>query len=268
MSDVLKNICLDKRVHIEGCRLTRPIEQLERDILDADPPKGFKNAILHTLQEGRYPLIAEIKKASPSKGLIREDFHPELLALDYLEGGATCLSVLTDKPYFQGEDAFLSQARQASGLPCLRKDFMLDDYQIFEARALGADCILLIMAALELTDARSLAGTAHALGMDVLVEVHNQAELEHALYVDADLIGINNRNLKTLQVDLATTETLAAMVPKGQLLVAESGIHNHADLRRMADAGAHAFLVGESLMRQEDLVKATRELLGLPVEEG
>lgn len=264
MSDVLQEICLDKRVHIEGQRLIRPIEQLERDILNADPPKGFKQALLRTAEEGRHALIAEIKKASPSKGLIREDFHPELLAMDYLEGGASCLSVLTDKPYFQGDDQFLVQARKASGLPCLRKDFMLDEYQIFEARALGADCILLIMAALELTTARSLAKSSHALGMDVLIEVHNQAELEDALYVDADMIGVNNRNLKTLEIDLATTEALAPQVPDECLLVAESGIYSNADIKRMASAGAQAFLVGESLMRQDDLVIATRELLGLP----
>lgn len=266
MSDVLQEICLDKRVHIESQRLVRPMEQLERLILDADPPKGFKNALIRTADQGRPALIAEIKKASPSKGLIREDFHPELLAMDYLEGGASCLSVLTDKPYFQGEDVFLTQARKASGLPCLRKDFMLDEYQVYEARALGADCILLIMAALELTTARSLAQTSHALGMDVLIEVHNQAELEQALYVDADLVGVNNRNLKTLEIDLAVSEQLAPLVPADRMLVAESGIYSNSDLQRMAAAGAQAFLVGESLMRQDDLVKATRELLGNSVE--
>lgn len=267
MSDVLQEICLDKRVHIEGRRLIRPMEQLEHDILQADPPKGFKQALVNTAEEGRYALIGEIKKASPSKGLIRADFHPELLALDYLEGGASCLSVLTDTPYFQGEDRFLTQARKASGLPCLRKDFMLDEYQVFEARALGADCILLIMAALELTTARSLARASHSLGMDVLIEVHNEAEMENALFIDADLIGINNRNLKTLEIDLATTEQLAPMVPDGSLMVAESGIYARSDIERMAACGAQAFLVGESLMRQDDLVKATRELLGLPLDQ-
>ena len=268
MSDILKEICLDKRVHIESQRVIKPINVLEREILDVDPPKGFKQALIHQIEAGHHALIAEIKKASPSKGLIREDFHPQLLAVDYLEGGAACLSVLTDKPYFQGDDSYLRLARQTSGLPCLRKDFILDEYQIYEARALGADCILLIMAALDLTTARSLAQVTHSLGMDVLVEVHNQAELENALYVEADLMGINNRNLKTLAIDLATTEQLAPMVPDNCLLVAESGIYSHADIERMANAGAQAYLVGESLMRQDDVVKATRELLGLPLDEG
>jgi len=260
--NVLTEICLDKRVHIERQRLLRPLEELERAVLEADPPRRFKQALIASAEQGRPALIAEIKKASPSKGLIRKDFHPRTLALDYLEGGASCLSVLTDKPYFQGDDGHLSEARDASGLPVLRKDFMLDPYQIFEARALGADCILLIMAALDSATANSLAQIAHSLGMDVLIEVHNEAELEQALIVPADLIGINNRNLKTLQVDLAVTEQLAPMVPGECLLVAESGIHSHADIQRMTKAGAEAFLVGESLMRQDDVVKATRQLLG------
>lgn len=261
--NILSEICLDKRVHIERQRLLRPFEDLERAVLEADPPRRFKEALIASAKQGRPALIAEIKKASPSKGLIRDDFHPRTLAMDYLEGGASCLSVLTDKPYFQGDDSYLNEARDASGLPVLRKDFMLDPYQIYEARTLGADCILLIMAALDSATANSLAQTAHSLGMDVLIEVHNEAELEEALIVPADLIGINNRNLKTLEVDLANTEQLAPLVPRNCLLVAESGIHTHDDLERMTNAGAEAFLVGESLMRQDDVAKATRELLGL-----
>jgi indole-3-glycerol phosphate synthase len=265
LSDVLARICADKRQHVAAMRERRPLAALQRQAAAATPPRGFKAALERTAAGGRLALIAEIKKASPSKGLIRSDFDPVTLARAYAEGGASCLSVLTDVPYFQGDDAYLQAARDAVGLPCLRKDFMLDPYQIVESRALGADCILLIMAALDDGTAGELCRLAHGLAMDVLVEVHDGEELDRALALDADLVGINNRNLKTLAVDIATTEALAPRVPGGRLLVAESGLYSHADLERMSRAGARAFLVGESLMREGDVAAATRRLLGLEV---
>jgi len=261
VSDTLERICADKRGHIARKAAERTLSELEAAAKAASAPRGFKAALERTHAEGRYALIAEIKKASPSKGLIRADFDPPDLARAYLAGGATCLSVLTDEPWFQGDDAYLIAARDAVPLPALRKDFMLEPRQIVESRALGADAILIIMAALDDVRAGEIAATARDWGMDALVEVHDRAELDRALRLDAPLIGVNNRNLKTLAVDLKTTEDLALHVPADRLLVAESGLHTPADLVRMSAVGARAFLIGESLMRQADVTVATRELL-------
>ena len=261
MSDTLTKITADTAKHVAKCKAARPLAVVEAEAKKADPPRGFAKALKATIASGRYGLIAEIKKASPSKGLIRPDFDPPSLARAYERGGATCLSVLTDEPYFQGRDEFLVQARAATKLPALRKDFMIDPYQIVEARALGADCVLLIMACLDDKLAAELAILSHRWGMDVLVEVHNSQELDRALKIDGDLIGVNNRNLKTLAVDLATTEQLAPKVPKDRVLVAESGLGSPADLARMAKVGASAFLIGESFMRKPDVEVAVREIL-------
>jgi indole-3-glycerol phosphate synthase len=241
-------------------KVAYPLSDLLAAARDAEPPRGFARRLAEATAE-RPALICEIKRASPSKGLIREDFDPPTLAAAYAAGGAACLSVLTDEPYFQGKDEYLAQARAAVDLPVLRKDFMLDPYQIVESRALGADCVLLIMAAIDDRTARELAQTADELGMDVLVEVHNAAELERALTLPATLIGINNRNLKTLAVDLETTLRLAPAVPPGRLVVAESGIETAEHIAALSKAGAKAFLIGESLMRQPDVLAATRALL-------
>jgi len=261
MSDTLATIVADKKRHVAACKAARPLAEVEAAAKAADSPRGFARALKSAIAAGRYGLIAEIKKASPSKGLIRPDFDPPALARAYASGGATCLSVLTDEPYFQGKDEFLVQARAAVPLPALRKDFTIDPYQVPEARALGADCILLIMACLDDGLAVELAHLAHRWGMDVLVEVHDQAELDRALRIDSDLIGVNNRNLKTLAVDLAITEQLAPKVPKDRVLVAESGLGTPADLLRMANAGASAFLIGESFMRKPDVEAAVRAIL-------
>jgi indole-3-glycerol phosphate synthase len=263
MPDVLAQICTDKRREVAARKARTPLADIERRAGEAAPPRGFARRLRAAQRAGRFALIAEIKRASPSKGLIRADFEPAALARAYRDGGAACLSVLTDTPYFQGADADLVAARGAVDLPVLRKDFMLDPYQIAESRALGADCVLLILAALDDGLARELEGAALALGMDVLLEVHDGAELDRALRLASPLIGINNRDLKSLAVDLATAESLAPKVPADRLVVAESGLYETGDLERMAACGARAFLVGESLMRQPDVALATRRLLGL-----
>jgi indole-3-glycerol phosphate synthase len=262
--DVLAEICAAKREHIARQKARRPVADLHALARAAPPVRGFSAALAAAMQQGRYGLIAEIKKASPSRGLIRTDFDPAGLARAYQAGGATCLSVLTDIPYFQGEDGHLTSARAACALPVLRKDFILDPYQVIESRAIGADCILLIVAALDDGTAREVLAAAHEFGLDVLVEVHSRAELDRALRFDARLIGVNNRNLKTLTVDLNTTVELSPLVPADRIVVAESGIYEPADLDRLATVGARAFLVGESLMRAGDVAAATRRLLRLP----
>lgn len=264
MSDILQKIVTVKHEEIAAAKARRPEAGLREVAESAEvraDVRDFAGALQARVARGRAAVIAEIKKASPSKGVLREDFHPKQIAASYAMHGATCLSVLTDQRFFQGAGAYLEMARSACPLPVLRKDFMVDPWQIVEARALGADCILLIMACLDDGLAAELARLAHQWGMDVLVEVHDAAELDRALRIDSDLIGVNNRNLKTLAVDLATTEQLAPHVPKDRVLVAESGLGSPADLQRMARAGASAFLIGESFMRKPDVEVAVRQLL-------
>ncbi len=261
-SDVLSRICADMRAAVAEAKAKTTLEALRSHIANRDDaPRGFGSALKEAVAKGRYGLIAEIKKASPSGGLIRADFDPPSLARAYQEGGATCLSVLTNEQHFQGSRLHLEAARAAVDLPVLRKDFILDPWQVYESRAMGADCILLILAALTDHEVRELEGLARALDMDVLAEVHNEREVERAMGLETPLIGINNRDLQTLVTDLAVTEQLAPSVPADRFLIAESGIRSHADLCRVAAAGAQCFLVGESLMRQPDVLVATRALL-------
>lgn len=238
-----------------------PLSSLENKAKVASPVRGFTKALGEKDTTRQTGLIAEIKKASPSKGLIRADFDPKSIAVSYEDGGATCLSVLTDEKYFQGNNDYLQQARDAVSLPVLRKDFMIDPYQIIESRALDADCILLIMACLSNTQAKELYDIAISYNMDVLIEVHNQEELERALLLEPKMVGINNRNLKTFDIDLKTSEELISLFPDSILPVCESGIHVPEDISRMNKHGFHCFLVGESLMRQDNVTKATRTLL-------
>ncbi len=256
----LDEICATKRDEVAERKAQRSLADLDRLAAAQPPPRGFRDALTRKLATG-YALIAEIKKASPSKGLIREDFRPADHARDYASGGAACLSVLTDAPYFQGHEDYLIAARAACSLPVLRKDFMVDPWQVVEARSMGADAILIIVAALDDVQMAEIEQAAMAYGMDVLVEVHDEAEMERAHALQSRLIGVNNRNLKTFTTDLATTERLIPLAPPGALLVGESGINGHADCQRLERSGVRCFLVGESLMRQDDVVAATQALL-------
>jgi indole-3-glycerol phosphate synthase len=262
MSDVLQRILAYKRDEVIARRAAQPLSAVEDRARAANPPRGFADALRSKARSGQFALIAEIKKASPSRGLIRRDFDAPMLAQAYEKGGAACLSVLTDGPSFLGHDDHLVAARAAVGLPALRKDFVIDPYQIAEARALGADAVLVIMSAVDDACAAELVDAARQWRMDVLVECHDAQEVDRALRLPAPLIGINNRNLRTFETRLETTEQLAPLVPRDRRLVAESGIGVTADLARLAAAGAGAFLVGESLMRQADVAQATRVLLG------
>jgi indole-3-glycerol phosphate synthase len=264
---ILETIKAYKLEHIEACKAERPLADMETAARQMPAPRGFADALGAASRED-YGLIAEIKKASPSKGLIRADFDPAALAQAYADGGATCLSVLTDGPSFQGDDSYLVAARGAVDLPCLRKDFMYDPYQVVEARALGADCILIILASVSDDQAEELETCAMEWGMDVLLEVHNDAELDRASRLKSSLLGINNRDLNTFETTLDTTRRLARMVPPDRMIVCESGLNTPDELADMARYGARSFLIGESLMRQANVAAATRALLSNPSRPG
>lgn len=267
MTNILDKINAYKRDEITSAKAVHPLARLEELAREASPPRGFADAIAKKIHNGAFALIAELKKASPSKGLIREDFNPADLAKAYEAGGAACLSVLTDEPSFQGHPEFLKQARKACALPVLRKDFMLDPYQAVEARSWGVDCILIILAGVSDVQAQELCAAAKDWNMDVLAEVHDEAELERALQLDTALIGINNRDLTTFKTTLETTGRLAPKVPGDRMIVSESGISSASDLTQLEQYGVRALLVGESLMRHEDVEAATHALLDVRVSE-